>query len=412
MSDLGYWVFARELAAHVGMWAVRQSPYPVPENLETVLRKFQEVLKTTGGFDVAVHCKGGMRRFQTRRELIKFLNEHLKPIPEFAGWNERKNKRDGHGFVSALDGERDPDDDFIDLDALIGNVAMNLTALHDLERAERAQEPDAVLAQSDAACEQIAERFGMVEACPDCLHTAGRREVPTRMPRASQRRPGVIRAVLFDVDGVLLDSLEPHLQFARDKTSEFRLDLEIPSAEQVRKLNRNPLVKLSPMFNFFMSVGFPPSKAELAARDYERDFARNYSVAPYDGVRQMLCAIHDEASYRRIPLGIVTANTMNNVAAGLGATLRHFDSRLCFDARALRPKRDSLLMATNLLTLTQNQVLYIGDVQSDLHAAQDAGVDFIGVSYGWGLEREETRCPMVHSVEDLGFQVLSRIQNG
>ena len=35
-------------------------------------------------------------------------------------------------------------------------------------------------------------------------------------------------AVLFDVDGVLLDSLTPHLQICKDKNEEYGLGLTIP----------------------------------------------------------------------------------------------------------------------------------------------------------------------------------------
>jgi beta-phosphoglucomutase-like phosphatase (HAD superfamily) len=53
------------------------------------------------------------------------------------------------------------------------------------------------------------------------------------------------RAVFFDVDGVLLDSLPQHLQICHDKAIEFGLKLKIPTVDQFRQLIRRG-VKVSP----------------------------------------------------------------------------------------------------------------------------------------------------------------------
>jgi len=118
------YVFLHELAGHVAMCAVRQSPYQVPDNLEIVLRKFQEIAGSD--FTIAKETKGGMCAFKTRGEIIDYLEAKLFPIAELAAWNDRKNEREGVGIYTAFDGPRDPDDDFIDLYALAQNVAAGL----------------------------------------------------------------------------------------------------------------------------------------------------------------------------------------------------------------------------------------------------------------------------------------------
>lgn len=59
-----------------------------------------------------------------------------------------------------------------------------------------------------------------------------------------------IKGVVFDVDGVLIDSLEPHLRLCRDKNIEYSLGLTIPSVEEFKALVRSG-VKVSPMKFFF-----------------------------------------------------------------------------------------------------------------------------------------------------------------
>jgi len=131
------YVFLHELAGHIAMWAVRQSPYPVPENLETVLWKFQEIAGPD--FTIAGEIKGGMRAFKTRREITDYLAANLFLIPEFEAWNDRKNKREGIGIYTAF-GPRDPDDDFIDLYALVQNVAAGLIS-YEADCKRRGREP-------------------------------------------------------------------------------------------------------------------------------------------------------------------------------------------------------------------------------------------------------------------------------
>lgn len=99
------------------MWAVRQSPYRCPENLEKVLTAVQERFEPNVEF--------GFREIGS--ELRGYLREVFRGVPEYMAWNDRKNgnKAPFH-FSSRYEGPGDPDDDFIDLDALEMNVAMEI----------------------------------------------------------------------------------------------------------------------------------------------------------------------------------------------------------------------------------------------------------------------------------------------
>lgn len=118
-------VLLRTVVGHVAMWATRQSPYAVPEGLEAVLRAFRDAAlpHTTELGGLAF-----LTQKMTWRRLESFLREHLLPIPEVAAWNEPKS---GHAaqfvFVDRTGGPA-PDDDFIDLDALIRNIARSVIA--------------------------------------------------------------------------------------------------------------------------------------------------------------------------------------------------------------------------------------------------------------------------------------------
>ena len=110
------------LLGTVAKYAISQSPYAYPENLEIVLSKFNSSIDEDFN-------KAPLRVFEWSNfeELVNYLSSHLGKIPEYVAWNDRKNGRESEfAFTSAYDSDTNPDDDFIDLDALERNVASEI----------------------------------------------------------------------------------------------------------------------------------------------------------------------------------------------------------------------------------------------------------------------------------------------
>ena len=116
MEKKKFIVSKRVLLGEVANWAVQQSPYHRPDDLEVVLDRFNKII--SGVEDYSKFSYGEIRE----------LLEELKEIPEFVLWNERKNgDKSEYKFTSRYSNEEEnPDDDFIDLDALIRNVANSI----------------------------------------------------------------------------------------------------------------------------------------------------------------------------------------------------------------------------------------------------------------------------------------------
>jgi phosphoglycolate phosphatase-like HAD superfamily hydrolase len=197
------------------------------------------------------------------------------------------------------------------------------------------------------------------------------------------------KAVIFDVDGVLLDSLPDHLEFAQEMKEKFSVATYIPTVDEVKRLLQSGH-KLSPMEVFFTAIGFTPDKAKAAADEYEKSFSDNYLPAKYDGVDTLLTKL---STYQR-SLGIVTANTTSNIKEGLGDSFGLFkDPALiyCKDTPGYTNKVDALTNIVSHLKMMPSDVLYIGDQYSDYDAATTAGLKFVGVTYGWCFDFDSNK---------------------
>ena len=215
----------------------------------------------------------------------------------------------------------------------------------------------------------------------------------------------VVRAVFFDVDGVLIDSLPQHRQICRDKAIEFGLKLKIPSVDEFRGLVSRG-TKVSPMRHFFVAVGFPEVLAARAVADYEREFVQRYPPKAFAGVEQMLIALRNAG----LKLGLVTSNTRANVVPALGDAMQYFESNcLFFFDRYSEPKSKSWCLAegAHLLNLEPQACVYVGDQPADAAAARDAGVRFLGVTYGWSIFNDK-QYETVTSVAEISRKLIDQ----
>ncbi len=217
-----------------------------------------------------------------------------------------------------------------------------------------------------------------------------------------------LKAILFDVDGVLLNSLGAHLRICRDLGQEYGLQLNVPDEEGLRRMARSG-IKISPQRSFFLAVGFPEPYAECAEAHYRSYFSRDYAPQVYPGTHQMIAAL----SARGILLGIISANVLANFADALAPSMALFDSRCIFtaDGVASLNKADAIRSALQIWQLPPTEAIFVGDQNADYDAAVFAGVPFIGTSYGWSIAGDDDRFPVADSVDELEA-LLSRVASG
>lgn len=201
------------------------------------------------------------------------------------------------------------------------------------------------------------------------------------------------RLILFDVDGVLLDSLGAHLAFCRTWAAQSGLVLAIPEPAAFKALVRAG-VPVSPMAAFFRAVGFPEAHIAEAVSAYDARFASLHPPRVFPDALRVLRALHA----RGVALGLVTSNVRANVLPALGpdleAQLRE-DCIFTHDDPAHGGDKASMLRAALHRTgLPAAEALFVGDQPSDARAAARAGVPFLAAAYGWGFE--ETPGTLAH----------------
>jgi phosphoglycolate phosphatase-like HAD superfamily hydrolase len=213
----------------------------------------------------------------------------------------------------------------------------------------------------------------------------------------------VKRVVLFDVDGVLVDSLAAHLQVCADLSRAYGLNIRIPTPEEFRSMARSGR-GISPMKEFFRAVGFPEDRLDDADSYYQENFSKKYAISPFPGIAQMLGRLHTNG----VLMGLATANVRANVEKAVGASWRFFEPRYCYtydDARKLT-KAEALRDVASELAIRPEEILFIGDQLGDFQAAQEAGTRFLGVTWGWAIAEGDSAFPTVNEPSAIGDYVL------
>ena len=191
-----------------------------------------------------------------------------------------------------------------------------------------------------------------------------------------------MKAIVFDVDGVLVDSLEPHVQFCRDMNEKFKIGLKLPKPGDGKR------IAATPMDNFLRRAGFPEAIIPEIMNIYTKTFSKKYFPKPFPGVPELLVALKKEG----FALAIATSNFHANVKQALGKSFDLFDA--VYDKGSHASKVDAVNDFAKKRGLKKSEMLFVGDTRSDKESARKAGVKFIGVTYGWQLGREKGQLHM------------------
>ncbi len=182
----------------------------------------------------------------------------------------------------------------------------------------------------------------------------------------------MLKAIIFDVDGTILDTEQAILQSLqrtlREETAkeytldELRFALGIPGKDTLQQLNVDDIETVYQKW----------STAVL-------DFSQEVSVFP------KLEAVIQSLASKPIQLGIVTSKTRQEVTDefdpfGLSNYFTHIIS--ASDTEQHKPHPEPLLACLELLQVAPEDAIYIGDSIYDLQCAKQAGAKFALALWG------------------------------
>ncbi|MEJ7932403.1 phosphoglycolate phosphatase [Ramlibacter sp. AN1015] len=192
-------------------------------------------------------------------------------------------------------------------------------------------------------------------------------------------RPFDVQAVLFDLDGTLVDSA-PDLGAAVDK---MRCDRGLPSLPLT---DYRPFAGAGARGMLGVAFGMTPDHAEFAAM--REEFFRNYEsrmtelTRPFAGVADMLQGLR----VRGLPWGVVT-NKQMRFAAPLTRAMALFKQASCVVGGDTtphpKPHPAPLLEAARQLRVPAAACLYVGDDERDIVAGRAAGMRTVAATYGY-----------------------------
>lgn len=188
-----------------------------------------------------------------------------------------------------------------------------------------------------------------------------------------------VKAVLFDLDGTLIDSA-PDLGAAADK---MRTDRGLPSFPLERY---RPMAGAGARGMLGIAFGITPEHPDFAAM--REEFFRNYESCMtqrtyvFEGVKQLI----DSLVEREVAWGVVTNKSMR-FAGPLTRGMSLFST-----ARTVvggdttphpKPHPAPLLEAARQLKVKPIECVYVGDDLRDMQAGKAAGMATVAATYGY-----------------------------
>ncbi len=195
--------------------------------------------------------------------------------------------------------------------------------------------------------------------------------------------PKPIKAVLFDLDGTLLDTIEDLADSLNHILAEY--GLPVHTVAEVRQFVGNGIPKL-------LERAVSPDTSKEQIGEMYRQFLAWYQIhcrvktKPYQGIPELVA----ELKRRGFRLAVIS----NKADPATRELIAHFfggwfDFVLgATESRKLKPDRAMLDAALDALSLDAGEAVYVGDSQVDIETAGNAGLPCISVT--WGFRSRET----------------------
>ncbi len=191
-----------------------------------------------------------------------------------------------------------------------------------------------------------------------------------------------MKLVIFDFDGTIADTSGGILDSHRFALS--TMGRVIPTEEKLRSVIGGNL-----LMTYIEHFGFTEPDAREAVRIYRERYAEVgiHKAILYPGFTYMAKRLKDKG-YK---LGVATlkAEVFAKIMLNEMGIANYFDEVCGMDPNDGLDKAGLILKCCDLCGCEKNEATLVGDSNNDFIGAQKAGVDFIGVTYGFGFNSGE-----------------------
>lgn len=202
------------------------------------------------------------------------------------------------------------------------------------------------------------------------------------------------QAVLFDLDGTLIDTAPGIIACAKQTMTE--LGIALPPEGTFHRFIGPPLPKC-----FEIVAGCDQDTCKKAAQHYVKIFGSQHiaQFELYDGIKPLLSRLKKDG----VKLGVATYKQTAAAHASLNAfgLGEYFDVVAGSDLHSTYTKGEIITHALRDLGAARDHSIMVGDSPSDYTGAVDNGCDFIAAVYGYGF-LETDQYPGVCTAQSAG----------
>ncbi len=190
----------------------------------------------------------------------------------------------------------------------------------------------------------------------------------------------MIKAVLFDFDGTVSDSSEGIMDCALRTVETIGYDPHAYTSDYLKRFIGPPLRDC-----FRVTFGVDEDKIEYCVETYRRFYNESgmFMMHPYRGIKELLNALRS--------LGIKTAVATNKMQELAVRCIHSLGMDDCFDA-VCGPETDGgitkaqvIRNALSRVKTEADEAIMVGDTVNDERGAEEAGVPFLAVKWGFGF---------------------------